>query len=91
VQGQWANVQSSALPVCLELPGTFSLPRLCAPYAAKDGGHELIWHPIEMLDLKHFKEVILLYGLHSAFVKEMLSNGTVQHRVTHQDMKGIGP
>lgn len=42
-----------------------------------------------MLDLKHFKEAIALYGLHSPIFKEMLSNGTMQHRVIPQDWKGL--
>jgi hypothetical protein len=31
--------------------------------------NELTWHQIEMLDLKHFKESIVLYGLHSLLSK----------------------
>ena len=51
---------------------------------ANNSGHaynELIWHPIKMLDLKHLKEAIMLYGLHSPFVKEMLSNWAMQHKI----------
>jgi hypothetical protein len=59
---------------------------------ANNSGHaynELIWHPIKMLDLKHLKEAIMLYGLHSPFVKEMLSNWAMQHGVILQDLKGL--
>lgn len=41
---------------------------------------ELTQHPVEMLDLKHFKEAIVLYFLHSPFMREMLSNRAMQHR-----------
>ena len=40
----------------------------------KDGDptyKELTWDPIEMLNLKHFNEFMVLYVLHSPFVKEM--------------------
>ena len=60
---------------------------------ANNSGHaynELIWHPIKMLDLKHLKEAIMLYGLHSPFVKEILNNWAMQHRVIPQDwMEGV--
>lgn len=36
--------------------------------------NKLTWNPIEMLDVKHFNEAIILYGFHSPFVKEMLNN-----------------
>lgn len=42
-----------------------------------------------MLDLKHFKEAILLYVLHSPFIKEMLNNWAIQHRAIPQDWKGL--
>ena len=43
---------------------------------ASDGNayNELTLCPIEMLDLKHFKIAGVLYGLHSPFINEMLSN-----------------
>ena len=57
-----------ALPVFLDfvkhMPAHDDIP-------AYDG---LAWHPLEILDLMHFKESIMLYGLHSPFVKEMLNN-----------------
>lgn len=56
---------------------------------ANDAYNELTWSPIEMLELKHFKEAVLLYGLHSSFVKEMLSNWDMQHRVIPKDWKGL--
>lgn len=54
---------------------------------AEDGGHaynELTWCPIEMLVLKHFKEAVDLYSLHSSFLKEMLSNRAMWYRVIPQ-------
>ena len=41
-----------------------------------DGGttyNELTLSLIEMLNLKYFKESIVLYGLHSPYVKEMVN------------------
>lgn len=51
--------------------------------------NELTWCPIEMLDLKHFKEAIISYGLHSLFVKQMLSTWALQNRDTLQVWKGL--
>ena len=42
-----------------------------------------------MSDLKHFKEAIGMYGLHSSFVKEMLNNWATEHRVIPQGWKGL--
>lgn len=50
---------------------------------ANDSGHtsnKLTGCLIEMLDLKHFKDAIVLYFLHSPFMREMLSNRAMQHR-----------
>lgn len=54
---------------------------------ANNSGHafnELTWWLIEMLDL-NIKEPIMLYSLHSPFVKETLKNRAMQHRVVFQD------
>ena len=50
---------------------------------------KLTWQPIEMLDLKHFKEAIVMFSFRSSFVKETLNNWTTQHRVISQDQKGL--
>lgn len=57
---------------------------------ANDSGHdsnEVIWHLVEMVYLRNFKEAILLYSLQSPFVKKMLSNWPTQNRVIPQDCK----
>lgn len=51
--------------------------------------NELTWYLTEMLALKHVKEAMVLYGLHSPFVKEMLNNWATQHGVIPQDWKGL--
>ena len=54
-----------------------SLPSLYAAYAAHDGGevyNELTWHLIEIQDLEHCKEAMVLYDLQSPLVKEILRN-----------------
>ena len=58
-------------------------------YNSDHAYNELTLCPIEMLDLKHFKIAVVLYGLHSPFVKEMLSNWAMQHGVILQDLKGL--
>lgn len=51
--------------------------------------NKLTWHPIEMLDQKHFKQSMALYGLHSPCIKEMVNNWVTQPRVIPQDWKGL--
>lgn len=50
---------------------------------ANNGGQDYL------SDLKHFKEAVVLHGLHSFFVKEMLNNWAVQHRVIPQGWKWV--
>lgn len=59
-----------------------------ANYGGQDY-NELTWHMVKMVDLKHFKEAIILYNLHSPFLKEMLSNWFMQHRVITLDWKEL--
>lgn len=57
---------------------------------ANDGApayNELSWHPVEIVDLKHFKETVLLYGLYSPFAKEMLNTWARQNRINPQIRK----
>lgn len=66
---------------------TFSLPNLLQHMPTNDYNHaynEITWCSTEMLNLKHFKEAIVsivLNGLHSPFIKEILSYWAMQHSV----------
>lgn len=40
-------------------------------------------------DLRHFKEDIISYRMHSPYVKEILSNGATQNRIIPQDWKDL--
>lgn len=54
----------------LWVPST--LPGFVQHMSALSGGqayNELTSHPIEKVDLKHLKEAIVLYDLHSLFLK----------------------
>jgi hypothetical protein len=42
-----------------------------------------------MLDLKHFKEATVLDSLRSPFVKQILGNLAIQHRIILHDWKGL--
>jgi hypothetical protein len=92
VKVQCVNVQPRTAPEDL-LGATLApsaFPVFVQHMPANDGGHdsnELIWHLLEMLYLKHFKEAIVLYGLHSPFVKVLLSNWPTQNRVIPQEWK----
>ncbi|XP_052568117.1 endogenous retrovirus group K member 10 Gag polyprotein-like [Peromyscus californicus insignis] len=44
-----------------------------------------IWAPIEMLDLRRFKEAIVSYGMHSPYVKQMLNSWSAYNRIVPQD------
>lgn len=43
--------------------------------------NELTWHPIEILDLKHLKEAVVLHGFNSPFVKKLLNAWARQNRL----------
>lgn len=42
-----------------------------------------------MIDLRHFKEAIISYELHSPYVKHILSNWATQNRISPKDYKGL--
>lgn len=48
-----------------------------------------IWAPIEMLDLKRFKEAIVSYGMHSPYVKQMLNSWSTYNRIVPQDWRDL--
>jgi hypothetical protein len=50
---------------------------------------EFGWHPIEVLDLKKFKETVITYGLHSPYVRKILNNWTTQNHVIPKDWKDL--
>lgn len=63
-QVQRVNVQQSAPPKDLlrATPAPSTFPVFVYHIPDNNGGHtynELTWHPIEMLDLMHFKEAIV--------------------------------
>lgn len=43
------------------------------------------WEPIQMKDLKNIKEAIVMYGLHSPFVRELLTSWATVNKVTPKD------
>ena len=46
---------------------------------------EVNWETTEMFDLKTIKEAIVLYGMHSPFVKQMLKSWAPQKRIIPKD------
>ena len=78
-QGKKLKGQDSSLPVAVR----DNLPRVLASYpviysdkasSSKDPKEykEGRWIPIGMNDLKVIKQVVITYGLHSTFVREMI-------------------
>lgn len=35
--------------------------------------HKITWRPIEMIDLRHFKESVISYVMHSPYVKDKVT------------------
>lgn len=85
-QVKWDSVCWSVPPEDLRgiTHASSAFPVFAQHMPANDAYNEMTWHPIEMLDLAHLKEAIVLYGLHSPFVKEMLNDRAMQHRVIPQ-------
>lgn len=48
---------------------------------------EVNWAPLEMLDLKRFKEGVVLYDMHSPFEKQMLSSWATENRIIPHSRK----
>lgn len=94
VKRERVNIQRSIpwkdLPITAQASLAFSF---FAEHMSDYNGHhaynELTWCPIEMIDLKHFKVVVVLYSLHSPFINEILSNWAMQHRVITHELKGF--
>lgn len=46
---------------------------------------EVNWNPVQMLDLKRFKEAVVAYAMHSLFVSQMLNSWATPNRIIPQD------
>ena len=40
----------------------------------EQGYDKIGWHPTEMIDLRHFKEVLISYRMHLPYMKQILNN-----------------
>jgi hypothetical protein len=90
-QEQWVSVQPSALIEDLleATQASSSFLVFVQDMPAKVGGHvynDVTWHLLEMLDLKHFKEAIVLFDLYCPFTR---CNQVMQHTVIPKDSKGL--
>jgi hypothetical protein len=54
--------------------------------------------PIDRTDLRHFKEAMISYGMHSPYVRQILNNWATQNRIIPRGAKmgshihsGLGP
>lgn len=47
------------------------------------------WGPTEMIDLRHFKESMISYGINSPFVKQTLNSWATQNRINLQNLSGV--
>ena len=47
------------------------------------------WVPVERLDLRRFKEAVVLYGIHSPFVQQMLNSWSTGNRIVPNDWKDL--
>lgn len=43
---------------------------------------EVKWNQIEILHLRRFKKVVVLYGMHSLYKKQVLNSWVTQNRIT---------
>ena len=53
------------------------------------GYEEIKQNPIEIIDLRRFKEEIISYGMHAPYVKQILNSWATQNRVILQDWKDL--
>jgi hypothetical protein len=46
---------------------------------------EYEWHPVDVLDLRKCKEIDTNFGMHSPFVKQILTSQVIKNRIIPQD------
>lgn len=54
------------------------------------GYREYKWDPMKMLDSENIKEAIVPYGMHLAYVRQMLNTRSTQDKLTPKDWKQLG-
>ena len=47
------------------------------------------WNPTEILDLKRFKEAVILHAILSPYINQMLNTWATQNRIIPQDWKDL--
>lgn len=47
------------------------------------------WSPLEILDFRRFKEVIILYGIHSPYAKHVSNSWATMNRIFPQNLKEL--
>jgi hypothetical protein len=57
--------------------------------SVEQGNDEIGWHPIETIDLRCFKDVMISYKMHSPYVQQILNNWDTQNIIIPQDWKGM--
>lgn len=53
------------------------------------GYEEFEWQPMDVLELRKFKESVTNFGMHSPFVKQILISWAIKNRVIPQDWKDM--
>lgn len=76
VQVQWDSVHLSATPKdflgVIQISSVFLVFLQHMPVNDSIPSYsDLTWHPIEMLELNHFTEAIIMYSLHSSFLRNV--------------------
>ena len=52
------------------------------PAKSGEQGYDKIGlHPIEIIDIRHFKEAMISYEMHSSYVKQIQNNWATQNRI----------
>lgn len=51
--------------------------------------NEIGCRTIEMIDLRSFLKVLILYEIHSPYVKQLLNNRATLNRIVPQEEKGL--
>jgi hypothetical protein len=64
-------------------------PSACLLMVPDQGYDKIGWHPIEIIDLRHFKETMVSYWIYSSYVKQILSDWTIQNGIILQNWKGL--
>lgn len=90
--GSWKKkrINHDKTPFSVEKRGTLNQEKRNIPGRKRESVCVLIsWKPTEKIGLKWFKELMVVYGMYSLYVRQNLNNWATQNRIISKDWKKL--